>query len=336
MDGQTPFTDCRWIRGGGNPQAKFCRRCGHTAAFTLIEVLVVIAIIGVLVSVLIPALSRSRAMAKSAVCLTRLRTLGQGLVLYTNANRDVLPPARMPKVDDDNWRLRIEGGVKYRPAFLAMMGHEVGLKPFDDPQPSRKDVDRFGQPGDRQNYASSAYVCSETPDWTDERNGSYGYNYQFLGNARLIDEQKPTSYKNWPIVLSQVRSPAECVAIGDSMGTAASFRTGARAEYVDNLFGDGRSGRRVESYGNEGFNLDPPRVDAVNGEMAGFDGDDLVRTAIHPRHAGRGNVLWVDTHAGSESLQDLGYHLDDDGVVNFDGDNRFFSLDHVDRAWTQD
>ena len=71
------------------------------SAFTLIELLVVISITGVLLSILMPALSSARRSAKSAICLTRLRTAGQGLVLYANDSHDTLPPARMPKLDDD-------------------------------------------------------------------------------------------------------------------------------------------------------------------------------------------------------------------------------------------
>ena len=29
------------------------------------------------------------------------------------------------------------------------------------------------------------YICPTVPKWDDERNSSYGYNHQFLGNARM-------------------------------------------------------------------------------------------------------------------------------------------------------
>ncbi len=235
------------------------------SAFTLIEVLVVTAIIGLLLSILMPALSGARRTAKATICLTRLRTAGQGLLLYANHNKDAFVPARLPKLNDDHWRFRVEGGIKYRPTFLTMMESEVGLAPFQDPQPSKTSVDRFGQPGDRQNYDNEMYVCPEVPFWTDERNGAYGYNYQFLGNARLKDDNSLTSYKNWPVNTSWVVSPSNRVAVADSMGTAASFPANRRGPYEDNDLGDSKSGRSLAALGNEGFNLDPPRVDADQG-----------------------------------------------------------------------
>ena len=301
------------------------------AGFTLIELLVSIAILGLLIALLAPGLSRARKQAKSTLCLTRLRTIGQGLVLYADENDDLLVPGRMPRVDDEHWQVYIAGGLKYRPTFLAMMAGEVGLPPFEDPQPTRTDIDRSGQPGDRQNYSDEAYVCPAVPDWIDERNGSYGYNYQFLGNARLRDRDNPNSFKNWPVRYSTVRSGAGCVVAADCIGTAASFPPLDRDPYEDNDFGDSESGRSLNALGNEGFNLDPPRGDPVGGEMAAFD--DQVRTALHERHTGRGTVLWADGHCSSETLKSLGYKVDEDGVVGFEGNNRRFSTNQKDEAW---
>ena len=310
-------------------------RLGTRKAFTLIELLIVIAIIGLLMSILVPALSGARRIAKSTVCATRLRTLGQGLVLYANAHNDDLVPGRLPKIDDDHWRIRVEGGIKYRPTFLTMMASQVGLPPFDDPQPSKTSIDTYGQPGDRQNYSNEQYICPQVPDWTDERNGCYGYNYQFLGNARLWDKNDLTSYKNWPVKSSSVRSPARCVAVADCVGTAASFPRHKRGPYEDNLPGDSKSGRTVNAMGNEGFNLDPPRVDPERGEMAWLKGGaDNARSALHERHGGKGNVLWVDGRCSGETLESLGYKVRDDGLVDLDGDNHLFSIRYENEAWT--
>ena len=172
------------------------------------------------------------------------------------------------------------------------------------------------------------------PTWTDERNGAFGYNYQFLGNARLRDRADPASYKNWPVLYSSVRSPASCVAVADCMGTAASFPASHRMPYEDNEPGDSSSGRTLEALGNEGFNLDPPRVDPNRGEMANFSADEAnARTALDQRHAGTGTVLWMDGHASGETLESLGYDVGSDEAVGFDGNNRFFSVDRTDKAW---
>ncbi|MBU0718637.1 MAG: prepilin-type N-terminal cleavage/methylation domain-containing protein, partial [Planctomycetes bacterium] len=243
------------------------------SAFTLIELLVVIAIIAILISILLPALSAARGQARATVCATRLHTMGQGLVLYANANDDTLVAGRLPKLDDNHWRFRLPGGAwKYRPTFLVMMATELDLPAFADPQASKTGIDMYDQPGDRQNYSSEQYVCPEVRDWVDERNGAYGYNYQFLGNSRLLDEDNPCSFKNWPVRSANVRSPASCVAVADSLGTAASYIPRQRLPYEDNDPGDSNSGRSLNARGNEGFNLDPPRVDPDYGEMASLNG----------------------------------------------------------------
>jgi prepilin-type N-terminal cleavage/methylation domain-containing protein/prepilin-type processing-associated H-X9-DG protein len=56
-------------------------------AFTLVELLVVVAIIGALASLLLPALSRAKAAAQSAKCKNNLRQIDIGLNIYTADDR---------------------------------------------------------------------------------------------------------------------------------------------------------------------------------------------------------------------------------------------------------
>ena len=57
-------------------------------AFTLIELLVVISIISLLVSILLPSLTKAKDLAKISVCTSQLHTWGVAHHLYANDNND--------------------------------------------------------------------------------------------------------------------------------------------------------------------------------------------------------------------------------------------------------
>ncbi len=68
--------------------------CRRSRAFTLIELLVVISIISLLISILMPSLSRARGQAKGVHCLARLKEFGTALAAYDNLSNGGLPPAQ--------------------------------------------------------------------------------------------------------------------------------------------------------------------------------------------------------------------------------------------------
>ncbi len=64
----------------------------HSQGFTLVELLVVIGIISLLISILMPALSRARIAAVRVQCMSNHRQVMMGVFQYVNDNRGVLPP----------------------------------------------------------------------------------------------------------------------------------------------------------------------------------------------------------------------------------------------------
>ena len=59
--------------------------------FSLIELIVIIAIIGILMTILFPSLSLAREKAKAAVCMSNLKNIYTGVFQYSKDHRGTLP-----------------------------------------------------------------------------------------------------------------------------------------------------------------------------------------------------------------------------------------------------
>lgn len=264
-------------------------------AFTLIELLVVISIIALILAILLPSLSGARQRSRAMLCLTHLRSLSHGWHMYADDYDDVALPGRFFKASGGtsnpaNW-YEVGNGLKYRPRWVAAMGKYVGLFAYDHP---RTDFDR-------QDYDSKVYQCPTVPEWIDERNYAYGYNHQFLGNARRSNGR----FHNFPVNRSSIGSFGSTVLAADCMGTAAGVAASARKPYSN-------GGTDFVGLGNHGWTLDPPRLTAVSDRGTGDAGSP--RAAVAPRHQGNANVVYCDGHGETQTPTALGYVIEPDGT----------------------
>jgi prepilin-type N-terminal cleavage/methylation domain-containing protein len=72
------------------------------SAFTLLELLICIAIIALLASLLMPVLGSADRKAQSTACLSNLHQIGAGLEIYVDENNDHLPSCPLLPSQDTN------------------------------------------------------------------------------------------------------------------------------------------------------------------------------------------------------------------------------------------
>jgi prepilin-type N-terminal cleavage/methylation domain-containing protein len=88
------------IPGGSKPYNIQMRR-----AFTLIELLTVMAIISILAAIIFPVFARAKAAAKQSTCISNLRQIGDSIEMYMDDSDDIFPSAVDPsdKYDPSMW-----------------------------------------------------------------------------------------------------------------------------------------------------------------------------------------------------------------------------------------
>ena len=176
-------------------------------AFTIVELLVVIGIIGVLMGILLPTLSRVRQRAYTLRCANTLRQFGIAWQMYASAQAGRVVPGRLPRYNGVASTYDLGEGDEYRPRWYELLGAQI--KRYATKTPIKIENDNW-------TIKDDFFLCPAVPDWTNSRNYTYGYNYQFLGNARYTPAiptitVRPSSPASHRTEISTARSAAGSV-----------------------------------------------------------------------------------------------------------------------------
>src|SRR5580704_16279096 len=83
-----------------------------SAAFTLVELLVVVGIIALLIAILLPALNKARETSNRVKCGSNLRQIGQAIIMYSNENGGAYPRTKFSQGGGGNgWPNALTGQV---------------------------------------------------------------------------------------------------------------------------------------------------------------------------------------------------------------------------------
>ncbi|HCU34887.1 MAG TPA: hypothetical protein DGT21_05350 [Armatimonadetes bacterium] len=173
--------------------------------FTLIELLVVIAIIAILAAILFPVFARARAKARQASCLSNLKQLMLGCVMYAQDNDEML-----------NELYRLGGPYVYVP-WTAQI------------EPYVKNTQLYICPDNKFTHCATAGAWAYVL-WHDYWNNSYGFNnwngYTGTSWAGYVDSGGKS--------LGDIKRPSEIIHIGDGRGCWQYYWTG-NGNYVDHF-----------------------------------------------------------------------------------------------------
>jgi prepilin-type N-terminal cleavage/methylation domain-containing protein len=160
--------------------------------FTLLELLLVVAIIAILAALLLPALSRARAKAQQSVCINNLRQINLGVRMYAEDSSDAFPPAtNQPPAAFT--------------AYTQLMKSYVGLTGTN---PERAKL--FACPADTFYYLYQDYYSQSSYKQARYYYSSYGFN-----GGNFLAGNPPVA--RWPGIaghkLSSIKEPVKTVLV---------------------------------------------------------------------------------------------------------------------------
>ena len=143
------------------------KTCHPGRGFTLLELLVVVAIMAILAALLLPALRAAKAKAQRTVCLNSLKQINVAVILYAGDNHDSLPASANTgdnKIGSNSFQ------IYYKPLVMTYAGLRGAPSPQDKVFACPADTFYYGE----TDFAwHSGGFFSAANDYT-----SYGFNGQ--------------------------------------------------------------------------------------------------------------------------------------------------------------
>ncbi len=247
----------------------------HKAGFTLIEVLVVVAIIALLISLLLPSMARAREQTKTVSCQSNLRQMSLAFLTYAAEHKGRLPGKSFDYFADWNGRDNV-----YSPP------HPAGYVPGTSGDPSEEGFGRVPEDGTVfRHLGKNKSVCICPGD--TQRN--------FLNYQK--GDPPPPDIRNISYTLNSMLSGAKTEMLAGAHHPSSDFNTD---DHTVNM----RPFSGVPMIIEEAVRYGLPAPDAA---AQGIDSGWGYTDGISDRHlklgkAGFGNIGYHDGHVGRVQL----------------------------------
>ena len=162
------------------------------SAFTLVELLVVITIIGILIALLLPAVQSAREAARQAQCSNHMKQLGLACLNYESQYGCFPPSAYFAKGDDPgtvrrhwrNWAIAVLPFLEQQPLYDSFVmvdstGANVTINDSRNAEPRSKDLEVMRCPSDL--YGKVKFSSLDTTEGSDWARGNYAANASLGG-----------------------------------------------------------------------------------------------------------------------------------------------------------